>query len=124
LVSRAIELNEQLQKVLARHDAILSGRSTVSDRNTFSDRTTTAPNHFNHEESEEEEEPEQLFRRYVHVIFIRARLVFGENNWHVSFEHANFLFREETYSCKSSQYPIHFCKELMLHASLSMLHYI
>ncbi|XP_061979127.1 TOM1-like protein 5 isoform X2 [Populus nigra] len=63
LVSRAIELNEQLQKVLARHDAILSGRSTVSDKNTFSNRTTTAPNHFNHEESEEEEEPEQLFRR-------------------------------------------------------------
>ena len=118
MVSRAIELNEQLQKVLARHEAILSGRSTVSDKNTFSNRTTTAPNHFNHEESEEEEEPEQLFRRYVHVIFIRARLVFGEN------EHANFLFREETYSCKSSQYPIHFCKELMLYASLSMLHYI
>ncbi|KAG6779421.1 hypothetical protein POTOM_015801 [Populus tomentosa] len=108
LVSRSIELNEQLQKVLARHDALLSGRSTVSDRNTFSNRTATAPNHFNHEESEEEEEPEQLFRRYVRVIFIRARLVFGEN------ENANFLFREETYSCKSSQYPIHFCKELML----------
>ncbi|KAJ6936731.1 TOM1-like protein 5 isoform X1 [Populus alba x Populus x berolinensis] len=63
LVSRSIELNEQLQKVLARHDALLSGRSTVSDRNTFSNRTATAPNHFNHEESEEEEEPEQLFRR-------------------------------------------------------------
>ncbi|KAG6777728.1 hypothetical protein POTOM_017557 [Populus tomentosa] len=63
LVSRSIELNEQLQKVLARHDALLSGRSTVSDRNTFFNRTTTAPNHFNHEESEEEEEPEQLFRR-------------------------------------------------------------
>uniref|UniRef100_A0A6N2KBQ4 VHS domain-containing protein n=1 Tax=Salix viminalis TaxID=40686 RepID=A0A6N2KBQ4_SALVM len=63
LVSHAIELNEQLQKVLTRHDALLSGRSTVSDTTTISDRTTTTANHFNHEESEEEEEPEQLFRR-------------------------------------------------------------
>ncbi|KAH8479855.1 hypothetical protein H0E87_030167 [Populus deltoides] len=63
LVSQAIELNEQLQKVLARHDSLLSGRSTVSDTTTISDRTTTTANHFNHEESEEEEEPEQLFRR-------------------------------------------------------------
>ena len=76
LVSQAIELNEQLQKVLARHDSLLSGRSTVSDTTTISDRTTTTANHFNHEESEEEEEPEQLFRRYVYVI--KARLVFGE----------------------------------------------
>lgn len=53
MVSRAIELNEQLQKVLARHEALLSAkpRSTV--------------NHFNQEEAEEEEEAEQLFRRYV-----------------------------------------------------------
>ncbi|XP_011001257.1 PREDICTED: TOM1-like protein 2 [Populus euphratica] len=63
LVSQAIELNEQLQKVLARHDSLLSGRSTVSDTTTISDRTTATANHFNHEESEEEEEPEQLFRR-------------------------------------------------------------
>ncbi|EXB64094.1 TOM1-like protein 2 [Morus notabilis] len=51
VVSRAIELNEQLQKVLARHEALLSAkpRSTV--------------NHFNQEEAEEEEEAEQLFRR-------------------------------------------------------------
>ncbi|KAG6738218.1 hypothetical protein POTOM_057826 [Populus tomentosa] len=63
LVSQAIELNEQLQKVLARHDSLLSGRSTVSDVTTISDRTTTTANHFNHVESEEEEEPEQLFRR-------------------------------------------------------------
>ncbi|CAK7328555.1 unnamed protein product [Dovyalis caffra] len=62
LVSRAIELNEQLQKVLARHDALLSGRSTVPYRTRISHRTTTTTNHFNHEESEEEE-PEQLFRR-------------------------------------------------------------
>ncbi|CAL0325228.1 unnamed protein product [Lupinus luteus] len=49
IVSRAIELNEQLQKVLARHDNMLSGK------------VTTTTNHFNHEE--EEEEPEQLSRR-------------------------------------------------------------
>ncbi|KAL2347144.1 hypothetical protein Fmac_001144 [Flemingia macrophylla] len=51
IVSRAIELNEQLQKVLARHDDLLTGRAT-----------TTAPR-FDHEEAEEEEEPEQLVRR-------------------------------------------------------------
>ncbi|XP_020201950.1 TOM1-like protein 5 [Cajanus cajan] len=51
IVSRAIELNEQLQKVLARHDDLLAGRAT-----------TTAPR-FDHEEAEEEEEPEQLVRR-------------------------------------------------------------
>ncbi|XP_062083726.1 TOM1-like protein 5 [Humulus lupulus] len=51
VVSRAIELNEQLQKVLARHDALLSAKpsSTV--------------NHLRSEEVEEEEEAEQLFRR-------------------------------------------------------------
>lgn len=55
VVSRAIELNEQLQNVLIRHDALLSGRTTVSSR------PASTLNHFNHEE--EEEEPEQLFRR-------------------------------------------------------------
>ncbi|XP_015955778.1 TOM1-like protein 5 isoform X1 [Arachis duranensis] len=50
IVSQAIELNEQLQEVLARHDDLVSGRATT-------------PNHFVHEEVEEEEEPEQLFRR-------------------------------------------------------------
>ncbi|XP_020228774.1 TOM1-like protein 5 [Cajanus cajan] len=49
IVSRAIELNEQLQQVLARHDSLLL------------DRGTTIANHLNCEE--EEEEPEQLFRR-------------------------------------------------------------
>ncbi|KAJ9170159.1 hypothetical protein P3X46_018287 [Hevea brasiliensis] len=66
VVSRAIELNEQLQKVLARHDALISGRSmlSVSDRSAISDRTTTTANHFGLDEAEEEEEePEQLFRR-------------------------------------------------------------
>ncbi|CAL2257475.1 unnamed protein product [Prunus armeniaca] len=50
-VSRAIELNEQLQRVLARHDALLSCKpmSTV--------------NHLNQDQAEEEEEAEQLFRR-------------------------------------------------------------
>ncbi|RDX89936.1 TOM1-like protein 5, partial [Mucuna pruriens] len=51
IVSRAIELNEQLQKVLERHDSLLSGRAT------------TIANHLDCEEAEEEEEPEQLFRR-------------------------------------------------------------
>ncbi|KAE8666008.1 anthocyanidin 5,3-O-glucosyltransferase-like [Hibiscus syriacus] len=56
VVSRAIELNEQLQNVLIRHDALLSVKTTVSSRPT----PTPIPNHFDHEE---EEEPEQLFRR-------------------------------------------------------------
>ncbi|KAJ4715135.1 target of Myb protein 1-like [Melia azedarach] len=49
VVSQAIELNEQLQKVLARHDTLLSGHQQA--------------NHVDHEEEEEEEEAEQLFRR-------------------------------------------------------------
>ncbi|KAJ7945171.1 target of Myb protein 1-like [Quillaja saponaria] len=49
-VSQGIELNEQLQKVLARHDTLLSGR------------TTSTANHFHHEEADDEE-PEQLLRR-------------------------------------------------------------
>ncbi|XP_029126341.1 TOM1-like protein 5 isoform X3 [Cajanus cajan] len=53
IVSRAIELNEQLQKVLARHDDLLAGRTT-----------TTAPR-FDHEEAEEEEELEQLVRSFL-----------------------------------------------------------
>lgn len=59
VVSRAIELNEQLQNILIRHDTLLSGRTTVSSR------PASTPNHFNHEE--EEEEPEQLFRRFVYL---------------------------------------------------------
>ncbi|KAA8531260.1 hypothetical protein F0562_005981 [Nyssa sinensis] len=51
VVSRAIDLNEQLEKVLARHDALVSGWST------------STLNHFHHEEVDEEEEAEQLFRR-------------------------------------------------------------
>ncbi|XP_027340605.1 TOM1-like protein 5 isoform X2 [Abrus precatorius] len=51
IVSQAIELNEQLQKVLARHDCLLSGRAT------------TIANHLDCDQAEEEEEAEQLFRR-------------------------------------------------------------
>lgn len=54
MVSQAIELNEQLQKVLTRHEALLSARPSPT------------VNHFNQEEAEEEEEAEQLFRRFVH----------------------------------------------------------
>ncbi|XP_038694086.1 TOM1-like protein 5 [Tripterygium wilfordii] len=59
VVSQAIELNDLLQKVLTRHDELLSGKST------FSDRPRATVNHLNHEEAEEEqeEEPEQLYRR-------------------------------------------------------------
>ncbi|KDP36497.1 hypothetical protein JCGZ_09342 [Jatropha curcas] len=63
VVSRAIELNEQLHKVLARYDAFISGRSMPSDRSAVSDKTTSTANHFIHDEEEEEEEAEQLFRR-------------------------------------------------------------
>lgn len=62
MVSRAIELNEQLQKVLARHDALISGRST------------STANHISLEEREEEEEAEQLFRRYVRLCWVRLFL--------------------------------------------------
>ncbi|KAK3419432.1 hypothetical protein EUGRSUZ_L00736 [Eucalyptus grandis] len=50
VVSQAIELNEQLQKVLERHDALLSART-----GTTAHHTDCKP--------EEEEEAQQLFRR-------------------------------------------------------------
>ncbi|XP_058097284.1 TOM1-like protein 5 isoform X2 [Magnolia sinica] len=50
VVSQAIELNEQLQKVLTKHDTLLSAHSTS--------RATS----FDHEEAEEEE-ADRLFRR-------------------------------------------------------------
>lgn len=68
MVSQAIDLNEQLQKVLSRHDALLAGRSPATANNFNhedvypSARSTSIANHVNHEE-EEEEEAEQLFRR-------------------------------------------------------------
>jgi hypothetical protein len=51
-VSQAIELNEQLDKVLKIHDLLVSGNST-----------STIPTQSNKEDEEEEEEAEQLFRR-------------------------------------------------------------
>ncbi|KAG9458907.1 hypothetical protein H6P81_003415 [Aristolochia fimbriata] len=51
LVSQAIELNDKLDKLLAKHDALLSVRAA------------TAAASFNHEEVVEEEEKDQLFRR-------------------------------------------------------------
>ncbi|KAL5818846.1 hypothetical protein ACOSQ4_022688 [Xanthoceras sorbifolium] len=68
VVSQAIDLNEKLQKVLSRHDAILAGRSPSIANNFIQEdaypsvRSTSTANHVNHEE-EEEEEAEQLFRR-------------------------------------------------------------
>ncbi|KVI00497.1 hypothetical protein Ccrd_021259 [Cynara cardunculus var. scolymus] len=49
-ISQAIELNDQLQQALSRHEALVSGRSTL---------TATQVDH----EDAEEEDPEQLFRR-------------------------------------------------------------
>nr|GMC60963.1 TOM1-like protein 2 isoform X1 [Ipomoea batatas] len=51
VVSKAIELNEQLDRVLSRHDALVAG----------SPMSISIP--AGHEQSEEEEEAEQLFRR-------------------------------------------------------------
>ncbi|XP_076938379.1 TOM1-like protein 5 isoform X1 [Bidens hawaiensis] len=50
-ISQAIELNDQLQKALTRHDDLVSGRPM------------SALAHVDHEQAEEEEDPEQLFRR-------------------------------------------------------------
>lgn len=57
MVSEAVELNDQLQKLLTRHDALIS------------DRPTPTINQFNQEEVEEEEEAEQLFRRSVQFVW-------------------------------------------------------
>ncbi|XP_057770130.1 TOM1-like protein 5 [Salvia miltiorrhiza] len=51
VVTRAVELNEELERVLRRHDSLLADRIMSS----------TTP--IGHEEEEEEEEAEQLFRR-------------------------------------------------------------
>lgn len=72
MVSQAIELNEQLQKVLARHDTLLSGRSPltanhVNHQDAYPSARSSTANHVDHEEEEEEEEAEQLFRRYVYL---------------------------------------------------------
>ncbi|XP_051200624.1 TOM1-like protein 5 isoform X2 [Lolium perenne] len=52
VVSQCIELNEELQKVLVRHDALLSAHPT----------TATVPSNLE-EEHEEEEDAESLYRR-------------------------------------------------------------
>lgn len=60
VVSQAIELNEKLQKVLTRHDTLLSCKPT------------STVNHLVEEPGEEEEEePEQLVRRYIQLHGIR-----------------------------------------------------
>ncbi|XP_010521437.1 PREDICTED: TOM1-like protein 2 isoform X2 [Tarenaya hassleriana] len=91
VVSRAIELNEKLQRILTRHDDLLSGRITGSGHNsnpkqshcpsngnhqkhelsasnanhlhTESSSSISNSIHLNHDDGDEEEEPEQLFRR-------------------------------------------------------------
>jgi hypothetical protein len=55
VVSQAIDLNEELHKVLVRHDALLSVQPT----------TTVASNL----EEEEEEDAESLYRRYNFSLF-------------------------------------------------------
>ncbi|XP_031740100.1 TOM1-like protein 5 isoform X3 [Cucumis sativus] len=66
IVCGAIELNEKLQKVLARHDALLSGQF-MSTQNQFNGEevgmSRLPANHYNHDEGEDEEEADQLFRR-------------------------------------------------------------
>lgn len=57
VVSQAIELNDQLERVLKRHDALVSGRPTSTS------------NHVYHEEETGEEEAEQLFRRYNFILY-------------------------------------------------------
>lgn len=86
VVSQAIDLNEQLQNVLARHDVLLSERSTSTanhvnhqDGHLSTRSTTTAnhsANHADHEEEEEEEEAEQLSRRYFYLNWSSARPLF------------------------------------------------
>lgn len=56
LVPQAIELNEQLHKVLTQHDTLLSVRAT----------STAAP--CVNDKAEEEEDVEHLYRRYGHVL--------------------------------------------------------
>lgn len=60
MVSRAIDLNDQLQKVLAKHDTLLSVRPN------------STANLFNHEEVDDEEEAEQLFRRYFCALLYQS----------------------------------------------------
>jgi len=58
MVTQAIELNEQLHKVLAQHDALLSVRVG-----------STAPSPVN-DEAEEDDDAERLYWRYGFSIFV------------------------------------------------------
>ncbi|CAN7004900.1 unnamed protein product [Brassica oleracea var. botrytis] len=69
-VSQAIELNEQLQRILNKHEDLLSGRITVPGRSTTSNGYHSTSNghqkpssSISIEDDDDEEEPEQLFRR-------------------------------------------------------------
>ncbi|OEL15623.1 hypothetical protein BAE44_0023353 [Dichanthelium oligosanthes] len=64
VVSQAIELNEELHKVLVRHDALLSVQPT----------TTVASNL---KEEEEEEDAESLYRRYDVLLFLQTMVESG-----------------------------------------------
>ncbi|CAG7896151.1 unnamed protein product [Brassica rapa] len=68
--SQAIELNEHLQRILNKHEYLLSGRITVPGRSTTSNGYHSTSNghqkpssSISIEDDDEEEEPEQLFRR-------------------------------------------------------------
>ncbi|CAI0430910.1 unnamed protein product [Linum tenue] len=63
VVSRAIALNEELQRVLTRHDDLIAGRLVNSNNSRVSDIPTSTANRVDHELDEEEEEVEQLFLR-------------------------------------------------------------
>ncbi|KAL2504710.1 ENTH/VHS/GAT family protein [Abeliophyllum distichum] len=65
IVSRAIELNEQLERVLRRHDALVSGRTMSISSHIEHERTMSVSSHIDQEQAveEEKEEAEQLFRR-------------------------------------------------------------
>lgn len=60
VVTRAIELNEQLERILQRHDALISRR------------TTLISTHIDHEQAGEEEEAEQLLRRLIYCNTIKG----------------------------------------------------
>lgn len=62
VISEAIELNEQLERVLKKHEALMSGRPTSTS------------NYVYHEEAEEEEAPEQVFRRYTFFVCCVLRI--------------------------------------------------
>ncbi|CAA2954469.1 TOM1 2 isoform X1 [Olea europaea subsp. europaea] len=67
IIPRAIELNEQLERVLRRHDVLVSGRTMSIASHIDHERKMTISSHIDLEQAaekeEEEEEAEQLFRR-------------------------------------------------------------